>query len=432
MAHPHPPRPTLRLIHGLTFVELFALLLLAFTSTQVAAQRDGAGERVLVLAIPRLETASTTKTDDERSQWERVTVRPGDTLYDIFQRLGLGAGEVQAVLDAGRAARRLARLVPGDELEILRRDGRLQALVHRPDQRRSLQVNRREDGRFHAQLTELPVDTWLASASATIRTSLFEAAQEAGLSDRLTMELAEIFGWDIDFALDIREGDRFSVLYEEFYRDGQYLGEGNIVAAEFTNQGKTYRAVRYTTPDGRTDYYTPEGRSVRRAFLRTPVQFTRISSRFGRRFHPVLNRMRVHKGVDYAAPRGTPVRAAGDGKIVFRGRKGGYGKTVIIQHGQRYSTLYAHLNGYARGIRAGRRVRQGQIIAYVGSTGLTTGPHLHYEFRVDGVHRNPLTVRLPQAKPLKKAYLDDFRRAATGLLAQLRLATTPMMAANDL
>ncbi len=412
----------------LTVLGLCAVLIAA----PLAAQgRGGAMEEVvLALAIPPASQQATPVPEEERDHWRRVTIRPGDTLYDLFQRLDLGPVQVQQVLSAGRSARRLARLTPGEELELRIDDsGRLMELIYYPDARRVLRLVR-EGRRFRAESGERPMDVWLGQASAVIENSLFEAARQAGLSDRLTMELAEIFGWDIDFALDIRKGDRFSVLYEEFYRDGERIGEGHIVAAEFVNQGKTFRAVRYTTPDGRTDYYTPEGRSVRRAFLRTPVQFTRISSRFGRRFHPLLNRMRVHKGVDYAAPRGTPVRAAGDGKVIFRGRKGGYGKVVIIQHGQRYSTLYAHLNGFARGIRTGKRVRQGQTIGYVGSTGLATGPHLHYEFRVNGVHRNPLTVRLPQAAPLKKAYRDDFQRSARGLLAQLELLTRPTVAAN--
>ena len=413
----------------LLFVALGVLALL-ITSPLAAQGRDG-GEVVLALAIPPAPQSAPTIDQADNDHWRRVTIRPGDTLYDLFQRLDLGPAQVQQVLSAGRAARRLARLIPGEELELRLEGGQLQELVYYPDSQRMLRLVR-EHGRFKAEMSERPRDVWLGQASAVIENSLFEAARKAGLSDRLTMELAEIFGWDIDFALDIRKGDRFSVLYEEFYRNGERIGEGHIVAAEFVNQGKTFRAVRYTTPDGRTDYYTPEGRSVRRAFLRTPVQFTRISSRFGRRFHPVLNRMRVHKGVDYAAPRGTPVRAAGDGKVIFRGRKGGYGKVVIIQHGQRYSTLYAHLNGFARGIRAGKRVRQGQTIAYVGSTGLATGPHLHYEFRVNGVHRNPLTVRLPQAAPLKKAYRDQFQRTARALIAQLEFLTRPAVAASQL
>ena len=239
------------------------------------------------------------------------------------------------------------------------------------------------------------------------------------------MELAGIFGWDVDFALDIREGDQFAVLYEQLYLDGERIGTGNILAAEFTNQGKIHRAVRYTDPQGHTDYYAPDGHSMRKTFLRTPVAFSRISSRFNlARKHPILNRIRAHKGVDYAASRGTPITATGNGKIDWLGKKGGYGNTIVIQHGSKYSTLYAHLNSYGRGLKKGSRVRQGQIIGYVGSSGLASGPHLHYEFRVDGVHRNPLTVKLPNAAPLPAKYRDQFKLASSNLLAQLETAKT--------
>jgi murein DD-endopeptidase MepM/ murein hydrolase activator NlpD len=237
------------------------------------------------------------------------------------------------------------------------------------------------------------------------------------------MELAGIFGWDIDFALDIRKGDSFKVLYEEIYRNGEKIKDGDILAAEFINDGEVYRAVRYTNPKtDRTEYYTPEGKSMRKEFLRTPVNFTRISSRFTTaRYHPVLHKFRSHKGVDYAAKRGTPIRAAGDGKVIFKGTKGGYGRVVILQHGSKYTTLYAHLNSYDKSISVGKKVKQGQTIAYVGSSGLATGPHLHYEFRVDGVHRNPLTVRLPSSEPVPQSHLASFEQTTAPVLAQLDL-----------
>jgi murein DD-endopeptidase MepM/ murein hydrolase activator NlpD len=247
----------------------------------------------------------------------------------------------------------------------------------------------------------------------------------------MIMELAAIFGWDIDFALDIRRGDHFTVVYQEYYLEGKKVRDGDILAAEFTNQGKSYRAIRYVDADGNAGFYTPEGLSLRKAFLRTPVKFSRISSRFTlHRKHPILNRIRAHKGVDYAAPRGTPIRATGDGKVVFRGRKGGYGRTIVIQHGSKYSTLYGHMSRYNGKVKLGRRVRQGQVIGYVGSSGLATGPHLHYEFRIDGVHRNPLTVKLPVAEPIAKRYRDDFQKLATPLIAQLELLTRSLVARN--
>jgi murein DD-endopeptidase MepM/ murein hydrolase activator NlpD len=245
------------------------------------------------------------------------------------------------------------------------------------------------------------------------------------------MELAGIFGWDVDFALDIRSGDRFTLVYEELFLDGKKQRDGNIIAAEFNNRGKTYRALRYTNDEGVSDYFSPDGKSMRKAFIRTPVDFTRISSRFGKRRHPTLNKMKNHHGVDYAAPRGTPIKAAGDGKLTFVGRKGGYGKTVKIQHGGKYSTLYAHMSRIKPGMRRGKKVRQGQTIGYVGSTGRSTGPHLHYEFRVNGVHRNPLRVRLPDAAPIHAKYKTDFLDKSRSLVARLDELTQTTIALND-
>ena len=364
------------------------------------------------------DTTAAAPVPDTAPRWQNVRVRRGDTLSAIFSRLGLPQGELQRVLAAGGDAAGLRRLRPGQTIRVRAEAGRLLALVHERGPLESLRVHREGDG-FTARLVQRELERRITYSAGTIENSLFESATAAGLSQNLVMELAGIFGWDVDFALDIRRGDRFRVIYEEQYLDGRKVGEGPILVAEFVNQGRRFHAVRYTDPEGRTDYYTPEGLSMRKAFLRTPVDFTRIASRFGRRRHPILNRMRVHKGVDYAARRGTPVKAAGDGRVIFRGRKGGYGRTIIIQHGGRYSTLYAHLSGYRRGLRVGRRVKQGQVIGYVGSSGLATGPHLHYEFRVNGVHRNPLTVKLPNARPIARRFRDDFLLHARRLMAQL-------------
>jgi murein DD-endopeptidase MepM/ murein hydrolase activator NlpD len=325
----------------------------------------------------------------------------------------------------------LKHLYPGETIK-LRIDGqhRLLELVHQSDPVHSLHVKADGDG-FSAQEIARSVEIRQAYATASIEDSLFQAAQDAGLPDNLTMELATIFGWDIDFALDIREGDHFTVVYEQRYLNGKKIGDGDIIAAEFSNRGKTYRAVRYTDASGHTDYYSPDGRSMRKAFLRTPVKFTRISSRFSlHRMHPILNRIRAHKGVDYAAPTGTPIRATGDGKVTFRGRKGGYGRVVVIQHGHGYSTLYGHMSAFNRRVHVGTRVKQGQVIGYVGMSGLATGPHLHYEFRIHGVHRNPLTVKLPTAQPLPRRYRADFQQHLTPLIAQLEVLDRSRLARN--
>jgi len=247
------------------------------------------------------------------------------------------------------------------------------------------------------------------------------------------MQLVSIYGWDIDFALDIREGDSFTVIYEEQYKDGVKVADGPIIAAEFINRNTPLRAVRYEHEDGRTDYYADNGDAMRKAFLRTPVNFTRISSRFNlKRKHPILNKIRAHKGVDYAAQTGTHIKATGDGTVAYAGKKGGYGRTIILKHGGKYSTVYAHLYRYARGIRTGKRVKQGQIIGYVGRSGLATGSHLHYEFRVNGVHRNPLTIKLPKVESIDKEAFPEFRRKITPMVAELdRLTGNSVLAAQQ-
>jgi len=268
--------------------------------------------------------------------------------------------------------------------------------------------------------------------SGDIQNSLYTGAQRAGLSDSKIMELAQIFGWDIDFALDIRKGDQFRVLYEEKYLDGKKIGEGNILAAEFTNNGDTFAAVRYTDSNGDTNYYTPDGRSMRKAFLRSPVDFRRISSGFKpERYHPVLGIKRPHRGTDYAAKTGTPIKASGDGKVIWRGTKGGYGKTIIVQHGGNITTLYAHMSKYNAKVTSGSRVKQGQTIGYVGMTGTATGPHLHYEFRVNGVHKNPMTVKLPDAQPIDKKELAKFKADTSQLIAELQMKAVEQLAESS-
>ncbi len=363
--------------------------------------------------------------NDAPQKWSEFKVKSGDSLSVLFNRAGLSATQLDEVMKAGDASKKLTRIFPNDTIRVLTDDnGQLQALRYEISSSSYLLVERKDDKLAAVELTQ-ETETRTAHTQGTINSSLFLAANEAGISENIIMELAGIFGWDIDFALDIRKGDSFKVLYEEIYRDGEKVKDGDILAAEFVNDGNVYRAVRYTNPQTRrTEYYTPEGKSMRKEFLRSPVNFTRISSTFTtNRYHPVLHKFRSHKGVDYAAKRGTPVLAAGDGKVIFKGKKGGYGNVVMIQHGGKYTTVYAHLNSFNKKIRVGGKVTQGQTIAYVGSTGLATGPHLHYEFRVDGVHRNPLTVKLPSSEPVAKRYLADFELTITPVLTQLDLLT---------
>lgn len=273
-------------------------------------------------------------------------------------------------------------------------------------------------------LNEIPHST--TNAHGIINSSLSLAGQQAGLSDELIMQLTSIFAWDIDFATNLRQGDQFTVVYEEGLRSNQ------IIAAEFVNQGRVFTAIRYHDADGNFHYYSPEGRPMRKAFLSTPVDFSRISSGFNaHRKHPILNRIRAHKGVDYAARTGTPVKATGDGNIIFLGNKGAYGRVMIIAHGEHYETLYAHLSDFKQGLQSGDQVTQGEVIAYVGQTGLATGPHLHYEFRVDGEHRNPEKLDLAQATPLNADLLDAFKTQTRPIVAQLYQAKAQNLLAKS-
>ena len=395
---------------------------------QVEPSQDEMARLSFELTLPELQAKQ--KILDELNhetskQWQEFTVKSGDNLSKLFKRAGLTSQQLDEVMKSGHAAKKLTKIFPKDIIRVLTDEqGELQALRYEIDPETYLMVER-EYGALVSQEYKHTIETRVAHAEGKIDSSLFLAANEAGISENIIMELAGIFGWDIDFALDIRKGDSFKLLYEEIYRNGEKIKNGEILAAEFINDGDVYRAVRYTNPEtNRTEYFSPEGKSMRKEFLRTPVNFTRISSRFTtRRYHPVLHKVRSHKGVDYAAKRGTPIRAAGDGKVIFKGKKGGYGRVVMIQHGSKYTTLYAHLNSYNKKIRVGKKVKQGQTVAYVGSSGLATGPHLHYEFRVNGVHRNPLTVRLPSSGPVPKRYMADFELTTTPVLAQLDLLT---------
>ncbi|WP_456416256.1 OapA family protein [Thiolapillus sp.] len=371
-------------------------------------------------ASPTKNPPPTETLQEDTLRWVEHTVGKGETLASIFQQQELSPTLLHKIITSSTEAKSLARIHPGQKLRFaFDAEGALQQLVLERSRIASLEISRTENG-FLATEISRPVEKRFATATGIIESSLFVDGQKAGLSDAQIMELAQIFGWDIDFALEIREGDQFHVIFEEQYLDGEKLKNGPILAAEFINRGNIYKAIRYTDKAGDTAYYDAEGHAKRRAFIRTPVKFARISSRFTRkRWHPVLKRWRSHKGVDYAAPTGTPVKATGNGKVVFRGKKGGYGNVVFLRHGGKYTTVYGHLSRFAKGLRNGKAVKQGQIIGYVGSTGLASGPHLHYEFRVNGVHRNPLTIKLPKTVRLAKSELPRFKKLTAPLMAQL-------------
>lgn len=366
----------------------------------------------------------------EQTPWQSVEVLRGQTLSTIFESNGLPASDWMELLALGSDASRLKRLRVGEVLNLrINAEQRLAELKYELDEQHTLHVQRDGRGQLEALVIAAEMERKSAQTAGFIQNSLFVDGRRAGLSNRLIMELAEIFGYDVDFALDLRQGDRFSVVYDDVYRNGERLRDGNILAAEFVNQGRVYRALRYEDATGRATYYTPDGQSMRKAFIRTPVDFTRISSPFNpNRRHPILNTIRAHKGVDYAAPAGTPIKAAGDGVVEFVGVQGGYGRVIILKHGRQHTTLYAHLSRYRNGLRAGSRVQQGQVIGYVGASGLATAPHLHFEFRVAGVHKNPVTVTLPRANPLPQSVVAAWRSENQAVLAALDSLSSAQLA----
>jgi murein DD-endopeptidase MepM/ murein hydrolase activator NlpD len=352
--------------------------------------------------------------------WRNVTVIPGDNLSRMFNRVGANKRDMQRILDISKESRAaLANLSPGQILRFRLEAGRVEELIFEQDFLMSARFDR-NGTRYSTNWIKSKPEVRLASAVAQVNHSLFIDGQKAGLTDRTIMEFINVFGWDVDFLRDLQRGDQFSVVYEELYKEGQRIANGKILAAEFITGGKRLRAIYYDNRNGLTGYFSDKGEAMRKAFLRTPVNFTRISSRFSlARKHPILNRIRAHKGVDYSAPTGTPIQAVADGKIAFVGWKNGYGKVIQLKHGDTYSTLYGHMSNFARDIRAGSTVDQGQTIGYVGRTGLATGPHLHYEFLINGAHHDPLTVKLPNSLPLDRKFKDNFIKQAGPLLARL-------------
>jgi murein DD-endopeptidase MepM/ murein hydrolase activator NlpD len=375
---------------------------------------------------PTSESPSTAEAEPTPAEqpWIEQTVRRGDNLSLIFKRAGFSSRDVHEVVDLAPDGKALSRIYPGQTIAFQAGlDGSLQGIRHTRSPLETAVYWRSESG-FESRIdtrTPEPRQTW---ATGTIESSLFLAGQEAGLSQNLIMELANVFGGVIDFVLDPRVGDTIHLIYEELYLDGEKYKDGEIIAASFTNQGETYNAYRYEDTNGDVGYFNEEGVSMRKAFLLAPVDFTRISSNFNlRRLHPIYKTTRPHRGTDYAAPTGTPVYAAGDGRVIKAGYTRANGNYVFIQHGEQYVTRYLHL--HKRRVKQGERVSQGQVIGTVGSTGAATGPHLHYEFLVSGVHRNPRTIhkQLPKAKSLPADELPRFRQAigeATMQLASLR------------
>jgi murein DD-endopeptidase MepM/ murein hydrolase activator NlpD len=361
-------------------------------------------------------------TREPELSWKEITIKSGDSLSRIFARHNIPGDEVNRIIKSHADAKALHRLAAGQVLRIQTgADGRIQQLRYRLNENDTLHVRRVGSG-YDITKVNQSFETRHAYASGHIAKSLFADGQSAGLSDPVIIQMVEIFGWDIDFAQELRVGDSFAVIYEEKYWQGQKVADSAIIAAEFINQGKTYRAIGHRAGDAIAGYYSPEGLSMRRPFLRSPLKISRVTLPYSlNRYHPILQTWAAHKGVDYGAPTGTPVLATASGRVSFLGGKGGYGNAIVLKHGGSYSTLYAHLSGYQRGLRASAQVEQGQVIGYVGTTGLATGPHLHYEFQVNGIHQNPLTFKFPQTEPIAPQHRADFLQAARNWSAKLDL-----------
>ncbi|MDO7641441.1 MAG: peptidoglycan DD-metalloendopeptidase family protein [Reinekea forsetii] len=389
----------------------------------------------LVVDIPANLVAEPVSLSVDESPWQNIseTVTLGDTLSSVFERSGAGVTVLYKLIGNNDIKKPIEKIYPGqefvfsfDEESVLRKV----SFNESPTLSYHIVLEAGQKATID-KIVRVP-DIRTRFTKGSINNSLFLAGSDAGLSDNMIMQLATLFGWDIDFALDIRQGDQFSLLYEENFLDGEKLNDGSIVAAKFYNNGREVTAIRYTDSAGHTDYYSPDGNSMRKAFLRTPMDVFRISSSFNpNRKHPVLNKIIAHKGTDYAAPTGTPIKASGDGKIIKANYSSTYGNVVVIQHGANIRTLYAHMSKFSKYTKVGNRIKQGQVIGYVGATGRVTGAHLHYEFQVNGVHKNPQTVKLPTARPLAGEYRDDFQNYSTNMIGQLSVFDEGFAAAGD-
>lgn len=435
-AHVRAVRPARWVVSGLTLPLFGGLIAYKLANTPPASPPS----EISRSAIQEQQPAAVAATWEAPAQPDPVlghtiefVVRRNDTMDRIFRHLNLSLSDLADIRGLPGVRESLDRLRPGDLITLVHENGLVRALKRRISDTQVLSVIRADEG-FAAEVIETPLEIRTAHAHGTIDSSLFVAAKAAGLSPEIILKLAnEVFGWAIDFALDIQPGDQFTVIYEQKFRDGEFVGDGKILGADFINAGKLYRAVRFESADGKVSgYFAPDGRNMRRAFLRAPLDFTRVSSDFNPfRRHPILNTIRAHKGVDYAAPTGTAIKAAGDGRVAFVGVKGGYGRVIILEHGGGVSTLYGHMSRFAASMREGRRVKQGETIGYVGSTGAATGPHLHYEYRVNGVPKNPRTVPLPEAAPIAQEYRAQFEMTAGRMLTALDRARSGTMLARE-
>ena len=392
---------------------------------KIAEQLDNSPDQLIELppnaALEEPPTSPPLLTLSEK-EYEKIefVIKRGDTLEVLFQRENLDIGDLALINSIPAAKKHIKFLRPNDMVMVTHNQGDIISLTRHLNIEDTLFIEK-NNGAFSASIIKREIQIKRKFGYGKIETSLFESAIDNGMNENLIMNLAEILAWDIDFVFDIRINDDFYVLYEEIWQDDKFIANGKIIAVEFNNNGRTLQAINYTNKDDVSNYFTPDGKSMRKAFVRAPLDFTRVSSNFNpNRKHPILNTIRAHRGVDYAAPKGTIIKASGDGKVIFKGVKSGYGNVIILQHGENITTLYAHMSRFAASIEKGQRVKQNQTIGFVGSSGLATAPHLHYEYRIKGTHQNPRTVTLPQAAPINKIHKEDFEAKSKVLMDELR------------
>lgn len=408
------------------------LAVFAFGAAGVAPMAPDAADLpvktvLLDLDLPNLQDQIAAQVDAQEFYLREEKVRSGDTLATLLKRLGVEDAAAAEFIKNDRAAYQVLQLKPGKQVQVqTAADGELRwlrtTLGNGRNDATNLLIQREGD---HFKATQLPaaLEKRVEMRSGEIRSSLFAATDQALIPDNVAMQIVDMFSTDIDFASDLRRGDRFNVVYETLWQNGEYVSAGRVLAAEFINAGRPYQAVWFDEPGSRQGggYYGFDGKSLKKAFLKSPLEFSRISSGFSMRRHPISGKWKAHKGVDFAAATGTPIRAAGEGVINFAGVQGGYGNVVVIKHWGNYSTAYAHMSRFASGIRKGTKVSQGDLIGYVGSTGWSTGPHLHYEFRINNEARDPMKVDMPTAQPLAGAQLAQFRNNAADMLHRFAL-----------
>ncbi|MEW5904013.1 MAG: M23 family metallopeptidase [Pseudomonadota bacterium] len=364
--------------------------------------------------------------------WRTERVQQGDTVSELLHRMNVQDDKADEFLRRAAASRTFRQLRPGTTVQAETDEAHHLLALRYTDNQGNLVVVSAEDDGFKTEFQSAVTERRMFVQTGEISTSLYGATDEAGLPDAIANQMVEIFGGDIDFHRDLRRGDRFSVIYEAPYVNGEPVHGSRILAAEFINHGRTFRAFYFQNSSFGGDYFSPDGKSMHKAFLRSPIEFSRVSSGFSRaRYHPVLNEWRAHKGVDYAAPIGTKVRTTADGVVTFVGRKGGYGNVIMVNHQGHYQTVYGHLSRFAANLHRGQHVSQGETIGYVGKTGLATGPHLHYEFKIDGVQRDPLKVALPDGKPISEAQRTAFLETTGELDARLSLLRNTRIAKLD-